>query len=145
MAKFHRIASLMILAVPLVLAQQSQSKPPSVYPSIPGSKGRFVYVPGNVSMASEWKKAGFDRNAALSFKQHCSGVRVLEAPKKADYIVFFSEEWKRNLTIVRSDGEVVWTGSRVWDERSATDKACTEILKDWKEHASPNSKAAVNH
>jgi hypothetical protein len=134
------VISLLFLVAPMLCAQQPQAKTPSVYTAVPGPKDRFVYVPGKIAMASEWQKARFDKPAAIILRQRCSGLDVVEFPKDADYIVFFSDEWKRNLVIMRSDGEVVWAGSKSWDDKSAADKACAEVRKDWKDHAPASNK-----
>lgn len=140
MLRVATMISLIFLVATTLFAQQPQAKPPSVYTAVPGPKDRFVYVPGKIAMASEWQKARFDKPAAIILRQRCSGLDIVEFPKDADYIVFFSDEWKRNLVIMRSDGEVVWAGSKSWDDKSAADRACAEVHKDWKDHAPASSK-----
>ncbi len=139
-----RILPVMFMSLVLVYAQQPQSKKPSVYPSTPGSNSMFVYIPGNIAVASEGQKPRFDRKTAESFKQHCPGVKVLSSPKEADYVVFYSEEWKRDLTVVRSDGEVVWAGNSLWQKKTVIGRGCAEILKDWKEHVPSNGESPKN-
>lgn len=140
MSRIAGVISLLFLAAATLSAQQPQVKPPSVYTAVPGPKDRFVYVPGKIAMASEWQKARFDKPAAIVLRQRCSGLDIVEFPKDADYIVFFSDEWKRNLVIVRSDGEVAWAGSKSWDDKSAADRACAEVRKDWKDQTPASSK-----
>lgn len=128
----------LVLLVPIRV--HPQPKTPSVFPSTPGSKAMFVYIPGSIAVAAEGSKPAFDRKTAESFKQHCPDVKVLFSPKEADYVVFYSEEWKRDLTVVRNDGEVVWAGNSFWRKKSVVEKACAEILKDWRARAAPAPK-----
>jgi hypothetical protein len=126
--------------LPPAHAQKEASKTPSVYPSTPGSKSMFVYIPGQIAVASEGQKPNFDRKTAESLKQYCPGVKVLASPKEADYVTFYSEEWKRDLTVVRNDGEVVFAGNSFWEKKSVVAKACAEIIKDWKERTAGGQK-----
>ena len=142
MSRIIVLASLFLIVTSVACAQepQPQAKLPTVYTAVPGPKDRFVYVPGKIAMASEWQKARFDKPAAIVLRQRCTGLDVVEFPKDADYIVFFSDEWKRNLVIMRSDGEVVWAGSKSWVDKGAADRACAEIHKDWKGYAPVSTK-----
>jgi len=128
------------MLLPSARAQQQPSKKPSVYPSTPGSKSMFVYIPGQIAAASEGQKPNFDRKTAESLKQYCPGVKVVAFPKEADYVTFYSEEWKRDLTVVRSDGEVVFAGNSFWQKKSVVAKACAEVMKDWNEHTAGSPK-----
>jgi hypothetical protein len=83
---------------------------------------------------------------AESLKRHCPRVKVVAFPKNADYVMFYSEEWKRDLSVIRNDGEVVFAGNSFWQKKTVVERACAEILADWKtrEHRSSASSPAAN-
>ncbi|MGH9717284.1 MAG: hypothetical protein ACRD4R_11240 [Candidatus Acidiferrales bacterium] len=82
---------------------------------------------------------------AESLKRYCPGVKVVAFPKNADYVIFYSEEWKRDLTAVRNDGEVVFAGSSFWEKRTVVEKACAAMEADWKLHKAAASESTAIH
>ncbi len=128
-----------LLIAPVAGSQGPQQKAPAVYPSTPGSKAKFVYIPGSIAVATGSEAPTFDAKTAESFKQHCPEVRVLAVPKEADYVVFYSESTKRDATVIRNDGEVVWAGNSFWKKKTVIKKACSAIVSDWKKKAKPPS------
>lgn len=133
------LLGMILLGPSAVGPQELQQKPPAVYPSTPGSKAKFVYIPGSIAVATGPEAATLDAKTAESFKQHCPDVRVLALPKEADYVVFYSEWTKRDATVIRNDGEVVWAGNSFWEKKTVIKKACRAILADWKKKAKPST------
>jgi hypothetical protein len=131
MARLVSLTGLILIVASGLNSQAPERKAPAIYPSTPGSKATFVYIPRSVAVASGAAEPTFDRKTAESFKQHCPDVRVLALPKEADYLVFYSEWSKRDATVVRNDGEVVWAGSSFWQKKSVIRKACAAIMDDW--------------